>query len=92
MYVICRDMNAETCIHTYIHWQEMTFDGTYDHHSVRLSEHFGGETTMSVWVKSDDPTRRHSTIVEMGSRYIPPRPAAEYKLDWEEEAAAGPLL
>jgi hypothetical protein len=70
----------------------MTFDGTYDHHSIRLAENFGGETTMTVWVKSDDPTRRHNTIVEMGSRYIAPRPAAEYKLDWEEEARAAPLL
>jgi hypothetical protein len=70
----------------------MLFDGTSDHHSVRLSNKFGGEMSISVWVKSDDPKRRHNTIVEMGSRFSSSRPAADYHLDFESEYAAAPLL
>jgi hypothetical protein len=70
----------------------MTFDGTSDHHSVRLGQKFGGELSISVWVKSDEPLRRHNTIVEMGSRFSSFRPATDYQLDFEDEYAASPLL
>jgi hypothetical protein len=70
----------------------MSFDGTYDHYSVRLGQKFGGEISMSVWVKSEDPKRRHNTIVEMGSRFSSSRQAKDYQLDFEEEYAAAPIL
>jgi len=72
--------------------QEMTFDGTYDHHSIRLERKFGGEMSISVWVKSEDPTRRHNTIMEMGSRFVSPLPTADYTSFWQDATEAAPLL